>query len=114
MKIYVQTEIQTDDTATTEQRARQLLLETAAPPEQVFAALSQIQAGLAQITAIPPAAHETNLRTILTCDLAERGIVPAAVPDNSNGEATLLVIRTPGEPGAAEVFYLSYRVLGAM
>ncbi len=108
MKIYVQTEIRDADGNVTETRGRQALLDTCAPAATVGAALSELVASLGRIIAIPPAAHEANLRAILPRDLALRLGSDAGEP--ASGEAVLTIIRSPGQPGAAEVFDLAYRV----
>lgn len=109
MKIYVQTEIQ--DPAGAELRPRALVMETGAPEATVRAMLGDITQGLGRITAIPPAAHEHNLKAILPRDLAARGVAPGA---DGDGEVVLRVKRRPNQAGPAgqeEITALSYEVL---
>ena len=109
MKIYLQTDTRTTDTAN-ERRSRHLVMETAASPDLVHSALVQAGQRLGAITVIPAPAHEHNLKRILLRDLAEFGVTPGQA---ENGEATLEVVRTPGQTGSAgqaDVIGLAYTV----
>ncbi|MFP5502127.1 MAG: hypothetical protein ACLGIN_06530 [Candidatus Sericytochromatia bacterium] len=118
-KIYLQTEIRQEG-AEPEVRPRLLLLETASPASEVASSLERIVKGfgegadqpdgLAAIAAIPAAAHENNLKSLLPRDLAGLGIVPGEGPE---GAVVLRVLRRPGvegPAGQADVTGLSYEV----
>ncbi|HEY9721014.1 MAG TPA: hypothetical protein V6D47_03320 [Oscillatoriaceae cyanobacterium] len=109
MKIYVQTEVQ--EPTGSELRPRTLVMETGAPESTVRAMLGDISQGLGRMTAIPPVAHEHNLRAILPRDLAARGVAPGS---GDGGEVILRVRREPGQTGPAgqaEITALSYEVV---
>lgn len=111
MKIYVQTEIRDAEGNVTETRGKQTLLETGASRASVSEALAGIVARLGRIIAIPAAAHEANLRAILPRDVAASLADLSPAQPNDAGEATLMIIRSPGsQGGGAEVFDLAYRV----
>lgn len=114
MKIFLQTEILNAETAVADPRPRVTLLETGAGGESVRAALEGIVARLGVIVAVPPAAHETNLRNLLVRDLAEHGVLPGPAAEGEPGEAVLKVLRTPKNDAPAaqgEVFDLRYEVV---
>lgn len=108
MKIFIQTETHAPEGP--ESRGRVLVMETAAPADQVAQMLGAITQMLGKIAAIPPAAHEAGLKALLPRDLAAHDIFPGAGED---GAVTLKIIRTPGvqgPAGQADVVGLDYRV----
>ena len=108
MKIFIQTETQSAEGPET--RGRVLIMETAAPADQVAQMLGAISQMLGKITAIPPAAHEAGLKALLPRDLAAHDIRPGA---GDEGAVTLKILRTPGiqgPAGQADVIGLDYRV----
>ena len=114
MKIFLQTEILNAETAVADPRPRVALLETATGADAVRAALEAIAARLGAIAAIPPAAHESNLKHVLLRDLAEQGVAAGGAPEGDAGEAVLKVLRTPKNDAPAaqgEVFDLRYEVV---
>lgn len=123
MKIFLQTEIVNAETAVADPRPRVALFETGVDGECVRAALEGIVARLGVIVAVPPAAHESNLKNLLMRDLAEHGVLPreageAVVPGPACGsnaaEAVLKVLRTPKNDAPAaqgEVYDLRYEVV---
>lgn len=110
MKIQLTTTIQTADGAT-DVRPPVTLLETAAAREAAREAFEAIIPGLGAIVAIPPAAHEANLKLLLVRDLAAHGIT--AGPAEGAEALTLRVIRAPhaeAPGGSAEVYALRYEL----
>ena len=113
MKIYLQTEIVNAETAVADPRPRVVLLETATDGGAVQAALEVIAGRLGVIAAIPPAAHEANLKNLLVRDLAEHGVLPGPAADGDQAEAVLKVLRIPKNDAPAaqgDVYELRYEV----
>jgi hypothetical protein len=113
MKIFLQTEILAADSDVVDPRPRVALLETAAAPDAVKAALDLIASRLGVIAAIPAPAHEANLRHLLRRDLAELGVAPGPGAEDDAGEAVLRVRRTPkndAPTAQGEVYDLAYEV----
>jgi hypothetical protein len=108
MKIYLQTETTAQGDAPQEPRPRQFLMETAASNDHVLAALKEIAQGLGATAAIPPMAHETNLKALLPRDLKRLGILPAVLDDDGSA-AVLTIRRSQGEAtGPGEVISVVY------
>jgi hypothetical protein len=109
MKIQLVTHTQAAD-GTLERRPPVVILETAASRDEATAALRGAVAQLGAIVAIPPAAHEANMRLLLARDLAASGITPGAAPDGDVVTLTVVRVREAESTAGAEVHTLRYEV----
>ncbi|MEB3197475.1 MAG: hypothetical protein VKP62_09760 [Candidatus Sericytochromatia bacterium] len=89
-----------------------LVQRVACDPQVLADQMNALMAHLGAIVAIPPAAHEANLKALLRRDLAH-----LATTAEQAGEATMTLrvlrsARPDQAPGAAEVYDLRYELQG--
>ncbi|MEB3329928.1 MAG: hypothetical protein VKQ33_11910 [Candidatus Sericytochromatia bacterium] len=109
MKIQLVTHTRTPDGAL-ERRPPVTVLETSAARAEATAALTAVVARLGAIVAIPPAAHEANLRLLLARDLEAHGLPLGAATDGEPLTLTVLRTREADSTAGAEVHTLRYEV----
>ncbi|MEB3223387.1 MAG: hypothetical protein VKS61_15030 [Candidatus Sericytochromatia bacterium] len=86
------------------------VVETQASRPEAEAALAALVEQLGAIVAIPPAAHEANLRLLLGRDLAARGVGPGEATDGDVLTLTVVRAREADSATGAEVHTLRYEL----
>jgi len=109
MKIQLVTQTQGPD-GTVERRTPVTVLETQASRPEAEAALAAVVEQFGAIVAIPPAAHEANMRLLLGRDLAARGVGPGEAADGEVLTLTVVRAREADSATGAEIHALRYEL----